>query len=149
MNQFNSTNHSTKLKTGTALCGILPSGLVAINQDECLSEWLATVQPQDLGWRQQPRSEVLWPMVFGRSGLEITMLPQKAVTLHIVCYSVLWKCARSRRFLIASNLFSATEIAVTARSLVRFLKETEGKKILPLWKAQCFGQLFMLAGILC
>lgn len=149
MNQFNSTIHSTKLKTGTALCDILPSGLVAINQDERLSEWLAAVRPQDLGCRQRPRSEVLWPVLFGRSGLEITMLPQKAVNLHIVHYSVLWKCARSRRFLIAGDLFSATEIAVAAQSLMCFPKETEGKKILPLWKAQCFGQLFMLAGILC
>lgn len=98
MNRFNSTIHSTKLKTGTALCGILPSGLVAINQDECLSEWLATVQPQDLGWRQQSRSEVLWPMVFGRSGLEIMMLPQKAVNLHIVHYSMLWSVQEAEDF---------------------------------------------------
>lgn len=64
--------------------------------------------------------------------LGTTVLPQKAVTLHIVHYSELWKCARSRRFLIANNLFLATEIAVTAQSLVCFLKETGGKKILPL-----------------
>lgn len=75
---------------------------------------------------------MLWPMEFGRSGLETMVLPQKAVNLHIVYYSGLCKWARSRRFLIANNLFSATEIAVTAQSLVCFLKETEGKKILPL-----------------
>lgn len=39
---------------------------------------------------------------------------------------------------------------MTSQSLVRFLKETEGKKILQLLKAQCFDQFFfMLAGILC
>lgn len=56
-----------------------------------------------------------WACGIQKVRLGTTVLPQKAVTLHIVHYSELWKCARSRRFLIANNLFLATEIAVTAQ----------------------------------
>lgn len=144
MSRFSSTIHSTQLKTGTALCGALPSGLVAINHHECLSEC------PDAGAGPQAATAQGSARTYGirKVRLGTTVLPQKAVNLHFVYYSGLWKCARSR-FLIANNLFSATEIAMTTLSLVCFPKETEGKKILPLWKAQCFGQLFMLAGILC
>lgn len=63
----------------------------------------------------------------------------------ILCYGSMQEAEDFKLLLISFQ----QQITVTAQSLVCFLKETEGKKILPLWKAQCFGQLFILAEILC